>query len=199
MSLLCKKCLATFWPIFGEIRQLFIHLVTLLHTRSNVSLFEASERMFRGCSSFFSKVFFSRDNRARDWIFHQQQWMALVTRDYSVTRRLYNFFIIWPFRTMKNCPKVQNIYQSRFIILPKTNILTRIGQKLLKFCLSGEILPNPVTLRVGKGQAMSCGPDTVKSIYWPTEQHIFANIWIQSLPKACQSLSSSILGNLHVF
>ena len=66
MSLLCKKCLATFWPIFGEIRQLFIHLVTLLHTRSNVSLFEASERMFRGCSSFFSKVFFLRDNRARD-------------------------------------------------------------------------------------------------------------------------------------
>ena len=30
------------------------------------------------------------------------------------------FFNIWPFRTMKNCPEVENICQSRFTILPNT-------------------------------------------------------------------------------
>ena len=36
----------------------------------------------------------------------------------SVTRWLYYFFKIWPYRTIKNCPKLQNICQSRFTIMP---------------------------------------------------------------------------------
>ena len=46
------------------------------------------------------------------------------------------------------CPKTQEFCHSRFKILPNTlNKTSTIGQRFIKFCQSGEISPNLVTLQ----------------------------------------------------
>ena len=52
----------------------------------------------------------------------------------SVTRWLYYCFNIWPFRKRKFCPKVYNICQRRFTILPNAKLLLKkCPKKVLNF------------------------------------------------------------------
>ena len=54
---------------------------------------------------------------------------------------------IWPCVTMKISPETQQIFKSRFNILPNKKKPSKFCLTLSKFCQSGEISPNMVTLK----------------------------------------------------
>ena len=56
------------------------------------------------------------------------------------------FFNIWPFTSMKICPKVYKVSQSRFKILPNCIWTFENCPRLCRFCQSDEISPNLDTL-----------------------------------------------------
>ena len=64
----------------------------------------------------------------------------------SVTRRLECIFNIWPFSTMKICPKAYKLSQKELKTLSKPNKPEIFCQRVLNIGQSGRISPNLVTL-----------------------------------------------------
>ena len=72
--------------------------------------------------------------------------ISILYLNTSVTWWLDYLFNIWPFTTMRMCPKYIKIYQSMWKIIQNEHFQN--GRSCLNSWLSGEILPNLVTLHV---------------------------------------------------
>ena len=90
-------------------------------------------------SLFCKKTYYKRNNSLKQDL-NLEQCGQMV-------RLLLN---IWPFATMKIGPILSQICLSRFSILPN-NEKSKICQRLVIFCQSGEISPNLVTLTDNDG------------------------------------------------
>ena len=79
----------------------------------------------------------------------QRGWISEVTKGQalsSVTRWLDNFFIIWPFKTIKVCYFDELFAKLGWQFCQILNEPSNNCQRVLKFCQNGEISPNFVTL-----------------------------------------------------
>ena len=81
---------------------------------------------------------------------------------------------------MKDCPTALHLSQSRFKILPNTNLNFQICPRLLKFCLSSKISPNLATLVQDYFQAtmnqtifVSTGEQILISFYLTEREKVF--------------------------
>ena len=74
----------------------------------------------------------------------------------SVTRRPDCVFNIWPFSTIKICPKAYKLYQNELKTFPKTKQTLKYCQTFLKIGQGGGILPNLVILVVAQLTELWC-------------------------------------------
>ena len=94
-----------------------------------------------------------RNQVPTNWLLFQQDPCAFVCNPYlpavwPVTRWLFYFLNIWPFWTMKICPKYKILAQLGIQFCQILNSYCRSAGTFFEFYLSSEISTNLVTLRL---------------------------------------------------